>query len=160
MHLDGDRGAWWAIVCRIAESRTQLKQLSMHARKKTPHSKGIILTRLKTSSLTDTWQRKELRERGELLVNWQLQNCEILIKNHYKHLAIIQRSKNGFVYENKGIKTVTSIMFLDHNRAMRKSQGGGLPKLVIRNTGDSKNKHSLQFSKIQQIHAMTQESAF
>ena len=70
MHLDGDRGAWWAIVCRIAESRTQLKQLSMHARKKTPHSKGIILTRLKTSSLRDSGQRKELSDRGELLVNW------------------------------------------------------------------------------------------
>ena len=25
-----DRGAWWAIVHRVAKSRTQLKQLSMH----------------------------------------------------------------------------------------------------------------------------------
>ena len=26
-----DRGAWWAIVHRVAKSLTQLKQLSMHA---------------------------------------------------------------------------------------------------------------------------------
>ena len=26
-----NRGAWWAIVHRFAESRTQVKQLSMHA---------------------------------------------------------------------------------------------------------------------------------
>ena len=26
-----DRGAWWAAVHRVAESRTRLKQLSMHA---------------------------------------------------------------------------------------------------------------------------------
>ena len=26
-----DRGAWWAAVCGVAQSRTQLKQLSMHA---------------------------------------------------------------------------------------------------------------------------------
>ena len=70
MHQDGDRGTWWAIVHRIAKSWTQLKSLSMHAHKKTPHLKGIILTRQKTSSLTDTWQRKELREWGELLVDW------------------------------------------------------------------------------------------
>ena len=27
-----DTGAWWAAVHRVAESRTRLKQLSMHAR--------------------------------------------------------------------------------------------------------------------------------
>jgi len=27
-----DRGAWWAIVHRVAKRQTQLKQLSMHAR--------------------------------------------------------------------------------------------------------------------------------
>ena len=27
-----DRGAWWAIVYRVAKSQTCLKQLSMHAR--------------------------------------------------------------------------------------------------------------------------------
>ena len=26
-----DRGAWWAAVCRVAQSRTRLKRLSMHA---------------------------------------------------------------------------------------------------------------------------------
>ena len=26
-----DRGAWWAAVHRVAQSRTQLKQLSIHA---------------------------------------------------------------------------------------------------------------------------------
>ena len=26
-----DRGAWWAAVNRVAQSRTRLKQLSMHA---------------------------------------------------------------------------------------------------------------------------------
>ena len=26
-----DRGAWWAAVHRVAQSRTQLKRLSMHA---------------------------------------------------------------------------------------------------------------------------------
>ena len=26
-----DRGAWWTTVCRVTESRTQLKQLSTHA---------------------------------------------------------------------------------------------------------------------------------
>ena len=26
-----DRGAWWATVHRVAKSRTQLKQLSMHS---------------------------------------------------------------------------------------------------------------------------------
>ena len=25
-----DRGAWWAMVCRVAKNRTQLKQLSTH----------------------------------------------------------------------------------------------------------------------------------
>ena len=25
-----DRGAWWAIVCRVAKSRTLLKRLSVH----------------------------------------------------------------------------------------------------------------------------------
>ena len=25
-----DRGAWWATVCRVAKSWTELKQLSMH----------------------------------------------------------------------------------------------------------------------------------
>ena len=28
-----DRGAWQAVVCRVAESQTQLKRLSMHALK-------------------------------------------------------------------------------------------------------------------------------
>ena len=27
-----DRGAWWATVHRVAQSQTQLKQLSMHTR--------------------------------------------------------------------------------------------------------------------------------
>ena len=27
-----DRGAWWAMVHRVAESQTQLKQLRMHTR--------------------------------------------------------------------------------------------------------------------------------
>ena len=27
-----DKGAWWAIVHRVSQSRTQLKQLSTHAR--------------------------------------------------------------------------------------------------------------------------------
>ena len=27
-----DRAAWWATVCRVAKSQTQLKQLSTHAR--------------------------------------------------------------------------------------------------------------------------------
>ena len=27
-----DRGAWWAAVCGVAQSRTRLKRLSMHAR--------------------------------------------------------------------------------------------------------------------------------
>ena len=26
-----DRGAWWAMVCRVTKSQTQLKRLSMHA---------------------------------------------------------------------------------------------------------------------------------
>ena len=26
-----DGGAWWAAVCRVAQSRTQLKRFSMHA---------------------------------------------------------------------------------------------------------------------------------
>ena len=26
-----DRGAWWAVVYRVAKSQTQLKHLSMHA---------------------------------------------------------------------------------------------------------------------------------
>ena len=39
-----DRGAWWAIVHRVAKSWTQLKRLSMHACKGLEESVGVTLT--------------------------------------------------------------------------------------------------------------------
>jgi len=41
-----DRGAWWATVCRVAKSLTQLKQLSTHTHRHThiytPYSVSIL----------------------------------------------------------------------------------------------------------------------
>ena len=39
-----DRGAWWAIVHRVTNSRTQLKQLSMHACTHTLHTAFHVWT--------------------------------------------------------------------------------------------------------------------
>ena len=40
-----DGGAWWAAVHRVAESRTRLKQLSMHALEKETATHSSILAR-------------------------------------------------------------------------------------------------------------------
>ena len=45
-----DRGARWAVVHRVAKSRTRLKRLSMHIRTHaTPN--GFVLTKLITSTM-------------------------------------------------------------------------------------------------------------
>ena len=38
-----NRGAWWATVCRVAKSQTQLKQPSAHARGNTGYVKKSLL---------------------------------------------------------------------------------------------------------------------
>ena len=40
-----DGGAWWAVVHRVAESRTRLKRLSMHALEKETATHSSILAR-------------------------------------------------------------------------------------------------------------------
>ena len=63
-----DRGAWWAAICRVTQSRTRLKRLSSSSRGKISYiSKDCVL-----------W-RKEYQSKNEILAS-----CCVILEKSFK----------------------------------------------------------------------------
>ena len=62
------RGAWWATVCGVANRKTQLKQLSMHALKK---NNGLYYYVDSTWEFKTVAYRLPFGERNNVILNIQ-----------------------------------------------------------------------------------------
>ena len=110
----GDRGAWWAAVYRVAQSRTRLKQLSsseVWEHLEDPHNSVTIF------QMTSAWWNKShacIRDPyrvQELLMDFKVSEHESLsarfptVRNYYL-LSFSIISKKNFYNHLKGFKTL------------------------------------------------------
>ena len=110
----GDRGAWWAAVYRVAQSRTRLKQLSsseVWEHLEDPHNSVTIF------QMTSAWWNKShacIRDPyrvQELLMDFKVSEHESLsarfptVRNYYL-LSFGIISKKNFYNHLKGFKTL------------------------------------------------------
>ena len=97
-----DRGAWWAMVCRVTESRTWLKWLSTHA---------ALLTMPKALTAWVTGKCGKFGKRWEYQTTWPAP-WEICMQVRKQQLKSDMEQQTGSKEEKEYIKAVYSTLLI------------------------------------------------